>query len=95
MLVKCFSAVAWAAFKERLTAVWPAGVVGPHEEEATMKLYHYVKDMPEWAREACTKAIRAGVVNMDAAGAVNVWECNLQPLVWMDRAGMLDLPVKK
>ncbi len=86
---------AWAAFKERLTAVWPAGVVGPHEEEATMKLYHYVKDMPEWAREACTKAIRAGVVNMDAEGAVNVWECNLQPLVWMDRAGMLDLPVRK
>lgn len=69
----------WAAFKDRLTA----------GEESEMKQYRYVKDMPEWAREAATKAIRQGVIKMDAGGAVNVWECNLQPLVWMDRAGML------
>lgn len=69
---------AWAAFKDRLTA-----------GEENMKQYQYVKDMPEWAREAATKAIRQGVIKMDAGGAVNVWECNLQPLVWMDRAGML------
>lgn len=85
---------AWEAFKERLTAVWPAGVVGPHTEgkETEMKLFHYVKDMPQWAREACTRAINAGVVRMDDSGAVNVWECNLQPLVWMDRMGLLGKP---
>ncbi len=71
---------AWEAFKRRLAG----------EEEEDMKQYHYVQDMPEWAREAATKAICAGVMRMDGAGAVNVWECNLQPLVWMERAGMLD-----
>lgn len=73
---------AWEAFKRRLV----------REEEEEMKQYHYVQDMPEWAREAATKAINAGVMRMDGAGAVNVWECNLQPLVWMDRAGVLDKP---
>ncbi len=82
---------AWAAFKERLRGVGAEGGQAggglPHEK---MKLFHYVKDMPDWAREACTKAIRAGVVNMDKTGAVNIWESSLQPLVWMDRAGLLD-----
>ena len=55
-----------------------------------MKTYQYVKDMPEWARAAVTKAIKKGIVAMDESGAVSVLECNLQPLVWMDRAGMLD-----
>lgn len=62
------------------------------QKEETMKLYHYVSEMPEWARESATKAINAGIVKMDESGAVNIWESNLQPLVWMDRAGMLDKP---
>ncbi|MEA4954361.1 MAG: peptidoglycan recognition family protein [Pseudoflavonifractor sp.] len=70
---------AWEVFKARLDE--------PGEEE--MKIYNYVKDMPEWAQEAATKAIAAGIIKMDAAGAVNVYECNLQPLVWMDRAGLI------
>lgn len=73
---------AWATFKARLT----------EPEEETMKLYHYVAEMPEWAREAATKAIRRGIVKMDAEGAVTLWEPNLQPLVWMDRMGLLDKP---
>lgn len=68
---------AWIAFKERLKG------------KEKMKIYRYVADMPEWAREAATKAIRAGIIKMDAGGAVNVWECNLQPLVWMDRMGLM------
>lgn len=60
------------------------------QEDEGMKIYQYVKDMPEWAQASVTKAIQKGIVAMDANGAVAVLECNLQPLVWMDRAGMLD-----
>ena len=59
-----------------------------------MKVYRYVSEMPQWAQGAATKAIRNGYVKMDEAGAVTVWECNLQPLVWMERAGVLDKPVE-
>lgn len=63
-------------------------------EEEEMKIYNYVKDMPSWAQEAATKAINNGYMKMDAGGAVSVYETNLQALVWMDRAGMLDKPAK-
>lgn len=59
------------------------------EDVDDMNIYHYVAEMPEWARDAATRAINAGIIKMDATGAVNVYECNLQPLVWMDRAGLL------
>ena len=74
---------AWERFKERL--------VEPKREE-TMKVYHYVAEMPAWAREAATRAIQTGYIKLDASGACAVWEQNLQPLVWMDRAGLLDKP---
>lgn len=74
---------AWAKFKERLTE--PEG-------EENMKVYHYVAEMPAWAQQAATRAIRTGYIKLDASGACTVWECNLQPLVWMDRAGLLDKP---
>lgn len=60
------------------------------EGDEEMKTYQYVKDMPGWAQASVTKAIQKGIVAMDESGAVSVLECNLQPLVWMDRAGMLD-----
>ncbi|MFR1050255.1 MAG: N-acetylmuramoyl-L-alanine amidase family protein [Lachnospirales bacterium] len=60
---------------------------GPGKEE--MKIYNWVKDMPAWAQESAAKAIRKGIIKMDDSGAVNVYECNLQPLVWMDRAGLI------
>ena len=63
----------------------------PESEETEMpKIYHYVAEMPEWAREAATKAINAGIIKMDNTGAVNVYEQNLQPLVWLDRLGLLE-----
>lgn len=82
-------AAAWEGFKARLRA---GASPRPTEEEAGMRIYHYVAEMPAWAQKAATKAINTGIVNMDGTGAVNVWESNLQALVWMDRAGMLDKP---
>ncbi len=70
---------AWAAFKKRL-------------EGEEMKLYRYVAEMPQWARPAAEKAVRNGYIKMDETGAVGVWEVNLQALVWLDRAGLLDKP---
>ena len=47
--------------------------------------------MPDWARPSAEKAYQRGILKADAkSGAVNVYECNLQPLVWMDRLGLLD-----
>lgn len=60
------------------------------EQEEEMKVYQFVKEMPVWAQEAATKAIKKGVVAMDENGAVSVYECNLQPLVWLERVGLLD-----
>ena len=65
------------------------------EEEKGMKLYRYVAEMPEWARAVATKAINNGYIKMDGTGAVGVWEANLQALVWMDRAGLLDTAALK
>lgn len=70
---------AWEAFKDRLR----------EKEDEEMKLYHNVEEMPSWAQEAAKKAIDARIIRKDETGAVNVWEQNLQPLVWMDRMGLL------
>lgn len=77
-------ATAWEAFKGRLT----------EKEDEEMKLYHHVEEMPSWAQEAARKAIDTKIIRKDETGAVNVWEQNLQPLVWMDRVGLLDRPAK-
>lgn len=68
----------WEDFKNQLL-----------QEEPSMKQYHYVQEMPAWAQEAARKALQLGILAMDEGGAVQVWECNLQPLVWMYRAGMM------
>lgn len=78
-------AAAWAAFKARLAPE-------PEGEDETMKLYRSVADLPAWARTAADKAVRNGYIKTDASGAIGVWEYNLQPLVWLDRAGLLDRP---
>lgn len=60
-------------------------------ETEDMKIYHWFDEMPDWARPSAEKAFRKGIIKSDATtGAVNVYECNLQPLVWMDRMGLLD-----
>lgn len=99
----------WAAFKERLAEVAPsqakAGQLPLREEpldqsvfeekEEIMRLYRYVNQIPVWARAAAEKAIRNGYIKTDGTGAVGVWETNLQTLVWMDRAGLLDAPARE
>lgn len=62
------------------------------KEKESMNLYRYVAEMPKWAQPAATKAVNNGYIKMNEDGSVGVWEVNLQPLVWMDRAGMLDKP---
>ena len=60
------------------------------EEEKEMEIYHWFDQMPDWARPSAEKAFRKGLIRADAkTGAVNVYACNLQPLVWMDRLGLL------
>lgn len=55
------------------------------------RLYRYVAEMPEWARQAAAKAIQRGILRMDSTGAVGVWESSLQCLVWLERLGLLDM----
>lgn len=55
-----------------------------------LKTYHWYDDMPEWARASVQKAVKKGIVAVNDDNSVTVLGCNLQPLVYMDRAGMLD-----
>ncbi|MEQ2454976.1 M15 family metallopeptidase [Flavonifractor hominis] len=62
-----------------------------HSEEDKMQIYHWFKDMPDWARPSAEKAYNKGVIKADAqTGAVNVYETNLQAIVWLDRLGLLE-----
>lgn len=76
----------WENFKKRLTR---------KEGEEEMKLYQNVTQMPNWARPSAEKAIRNGYIGTDKNGTIGVWESNLQTLVWMDRAGLLERPAQK
>ena len=58
--------------------------------EWARKTYHWYDDMPEWARASVQKAVKKGIVSVNEDNSVTVLGCNLQPLVYMDRAGMLD-----
>lgn len=61
------------------------------EQEDDMQIYHWFKDMPDWARPSAEKAYNKGIIKADAqTGAVNVYEANLQAIVWLDRLGLLD-----
>ncbi|MCI8474452.1 MAG: CHAP domain-containing protein [Oscillospiraceae bacterium] len=82
--------------RKRRSLRYVKGAARPdYEEDEEMKVYQYAQETPEWAREAVVKAIRNGYVRMDETGAMSLWEVNLQPLVWMDRAGLLDRPGKE
>ena len=58
--------------------------------EWARKTYHWYDDMPEWARASVQKAVKKGIVSVNEDNSVTVLGCNLQPIVFMDRAGMLD-----
>ena len=61
------------------------------EKEETDMLYHWFQDMPDWARPSAEKAYHRGVIQADAeTGAVNIYEGNLQTLVWLDRLGLFE-----
>lgn len=82
---------AWDDFLARVFA--PVQTAAPKgQKEEAMKQYHHVAEMPDWAQTAVARAIDNGYIKADAAGAVNVWEVNLQALVLMDRAGLFDKP---
>lgn len=54
------------------------------------KTYSWIDDLPEWAREAARKAVKQGVLATNPDNSVTLLGINLQTLVWMDRAGLLD-----
>lgn len=76
----------WEDFKKELEGV---DTMLDYPEWAR-KTYHWYDDMPEWARASVQKAVRKGIVSVNEDNSVTVLGCNLQPIVFMDRAGMLD-----
>lgn len=65
----------WTSFKKSLL----------QKEDEQMKIYKYVPDMPEWARDTFTRMYKAGVISADTNGALAVEESSLQPMVYIDR----------
>ena len=60
------------------------------ELEARMpKVYHYGKDVPEWAKSALYKAMQKGVFKGASADDLNVSEDTLKVLVYMERVGII------
>ena len=46
--------------------------------------------MPDWARSSVSKAVAQGVIDTNEDNSVTLPGLNLQTIVWMDRAGLLD-----
>ena len=76
----------WEQFKEDLKGV---DTMLEYPDWA-LKTYHWYADIPEWARDSVQKAVRKGIVGVNDDNSVTVLGCNLQPIVFMDRAGLLD-----
>lgn len=55
------------------------------ETEEPMKVYKHTTEMPEWARDTFVRLVDAGVVAVNAAGEIGVYESSLQPMVYLDR----------
>lgn len=53
------------------------------------KVYHYGKDVPEWAKSAIYKAMQKGVFKGASADDLNVSEDTLKVLVYMERVGII------
>ena len=53
------------------------------------KVYHYGKDVPEWARVALFKSMQKGVFKGASADDLNVSEDTLKVLVYMERVGII------
>ncbi len=82
--------------RRRRALKYVGGAARPaYREEEEMKIYRYVSEVPQWARASAEKAVRNGYIRLDAAGAAALYESSLQPLVWLDRAGLLDTPARE
>lgn len=86
-----------AVMRKRRAWKYVTGVARPaytednKEDAEDMKIYHWFDDMPDWARPSAEKAYQKGIIKADAeSNAVNVYEANLQAVVWLDRLGLLD-----
>lgn len=66
-----------------------------YEEVESMKIYEYLSEVPDWATPSVSKALQNGYIKMDSTGAMHLNEVNLQPLVWLDRAGLLEAPARE
>lgn len=66
------------------------GIYKPKEVKESFYLYHDIADIPYWARPSVEKAIAKKVVDTTDGEHFNIWETNLQTIVWLDRLGLLD-----
>ena len=55
------------------------------EEDEEMKIYNWIDDMPEWGRDTFLRLMKAGYVNKNPDGSISVYECSIQPMVYIDR----------
>lgn len=84
-----------AVMRRRRSLKYVGGAARPAysdpEEEQGMKLYRYVNELP-YGKESVTKAIQNGYVKLAKDGSMGLWEPNIQTIILMDRAGLLDKP---
>lgn len=88
----------WSAFKVMVANLRAQANSTAESEEDEMKdypdwakkTYKWIADMPQWAQSAVSKAIKKGIVSTNEDKSVTLLGINLQTLVWMERAGMLD-----
>lgn len=66
------------------------GIYRHKEKNESIYLYHDISDIPTWARPSVEKAITKKVVDTTDGEHFNIWETNLQTIVWLDRLGLLD-----
>lgn len=66
------------------------GIYKPKETKESYYLYHDISDIPSWARPSVEKAIAKKVIDAYDGEHFNIWETNLQTIVWLDRLGLLD-----
>lgn len=55
------------------------------EDDVQMKVYKHTTEMPEWARDTFVRLVKADVVKVDENGEIEVQECSVQPMVYLDR----------
>lgn len=74
-----------AAYNKNLLPRIAAAMKGEDE----MKVYATLAELPAWAQPTFKKLIAKGVVAKDKAGNISVQESSLQPMVYLDRLGVI------